>query len=64
MGRTGIVVMDNKTTFHGKWMNRHDVWKKHAIPAKLVNFIIGKCKVAHNNPKVMQDLMTRYVFTK
>jgi hypothetical protein len=64
MGRPGIVVMQNKTTYYGKWQNRHDVWKKSAVPAKLVNFIVEKCKVAHNNPKTMQDLMRKYVFTK
>lgn len=64
MGRPGIVVMDNKTTFHGKWKNRHDVWKKTAVPAKLVNFIVEKCKVAQNNSNVMQYLMKRYIFTK
>lgn len=64
MGRSGILLMDDNNTFHGKWMNRHDVWKKRDIPEKLVNFIVEKCKVAQNNSPVMQDLMKKYVFTK
>ena len=48
MGRTparnDILVMKDKTHFHGRWMNRTEGWKKVNLPQNVVRFIVDCCK--------------------
>ena len=47
MGRPAIkdaIVWVNKTTTKGTWKNRHDIWKKIALPDKAVKYIVDCCK--------------------
>ena len=61
MGRNGILKLVSKDTFTGQWKTRHDVWKKKAMPAKLVDYIVMCCKTKEGT-KEMQDLIKKYCF--
>ena len=65
MGRpaeTGTMVLVEKTTFKGRWKNRHDVWKKQtAMPQKLVRYIVDCCKMKET-PADIQQLIKQNMF--
>ena len=65
MGRKtydGDMVLVDKTTFKGRWRNRHDVWKKQtAMPEKLVSYIVNCCKYK-STPKDIQLLIKESMF--
>ena len=48
MGRPAVkpdeMQLVDKNTFKGRWMNRHDIWKKTALPQKAVRYIVDCCK--------------------
>ena len=48
MGREAIkdaVILTDKNTYKGRWMNRNDIWKKQTnMPEKLVNYILSCCR--------------------
>ncbi len=66
MGRKEIkFTFIDKTTFGGRWMNRYDRWKKVTnMPEKLTQYIVDKCKATQKEPKEIQQLMKKYLFTK
>ena len=64
MGRKAeqSVELVDKTTYKGRWKNRHDVWKKVTMPKQLVDYIVETCKVhqeAHSSE--IQSLLKQYV---
>ena len=65
MGRSlkdGDMVLVDKTTFRGRWMNRHDIWKKQpTMPDKLVRWIVDCCKVK-STPADIQQLIKENIF--
>jgi len=65
MGRPALkdaIVLTDKNTCRGKWMNRHDVWKKQrSMPQKLVRYIIDCCKTKEV-PKDIQQLIKQNMF--
>ena len=64
MGRPserGSMVLIDKTTFKGKWKNRHDIWKKTAMPDKLVRYIVDCCKMKEM-PADIQQLIKQNIF--
>ena len=64
MGRKAIkdaIVWVDKTTTKGTWMNRHDVWKKVALPDKVVKYIMDCCK-AKNAPADVQQMIKQNIF--
>ena len=63
MGRDGIVQLVDKTTFKGRWKNRHDVWKKSVnMPAKLTEEIVSRCKASAAPQPEIQKLIGQYMF--
>ena len=65
MGRPAVkpdeMVLVDKTTFKGKWMNRHDVWKKKVLPDKVVKYIVNCCKF-REAPADIQQLIKQNMF--
>ena len=64
MGRStkdGDMVLVDKTTFKGRWKNRHDVWKKTALPDKVVKHIVNCCK-SKETPADIQQLIKKNMF--
>ena len=64
MGRStkdGDMVLVDKTTFKGRWKNRHDVWKKTALPDKVVKYIVNCCK-SKETPADIQQLIKKNMF--
>ncbi|MBR5062296.1 MAG: hypothetical protein IKX24_09185 [Prevotella sp.] len=65
MGRPAVkpdeMVLVDKTTFKGKWMNRHDVWKKVALPDKVVKHIVSCC-MSKQTPADIQQLIKQNIF--
>ncbi len=65
MGRPAIkdaIVLTDKNTYRGTWMNRHDVWKKrNTMPKKLVQYIIDCCKTK-DTPDDIQKLIKQNIF--
>ena len=64
MGRStkdGDMVLVDKTTFKGRWKNRHDVWKKTALPEKVVKHIVNCCK-SKETPADIQQLIKKNMF--
>ncbi len=65
MGRPAIkdaIVLTDKNTYRGTWMNRHDVWKKQSnMPKKLVQYIIDCCKTKEA-PADIQKLIKQNFF--
>lgn len=65
MGRPAVkpdeMVLVDKTTFKGKWMNRHDVWKKKVLPDKVVKYIVNCCK-CKEAPADIQQLIKQNMF--
>ena len=66
MGRPAVnegdMVLLDKTTFKGRWKNRHDIWKKQTtMPDKLVKYIVNCCKMK-DMPADIQQLMKQYMF--
>ena len=68
MGRPEVaedafVVVDKNTT-KGRWMARHDVWKRVDLPAKLVDHIVARCKANQEEPKDIQQLIKTHILNK
>ena len=64
MGRStkdGDMVLVDKNTFKGRWKNRHDVWKKTALPDKVVKYIVNCCK-SKETPADIQHLIKKNMF--
>ena len=64
MGRStkdGDMVLVDKNTFKGRWKNRHDVWKKTALPDKVVKYIVNCCK-SKETPADIQQLIKKNMF--
>ncbi len=65
MGRSvkdGDMVLLDKNTFKGRWMNRHDIWKKATtLPDKVVRYIVDCCKTKEM-PSDIQQLIKQNVF--
>ena len=60
----GFVVVD-KNTFKGRWMNRHDSWKRASLPDKLVDYIVAQCKAQQEGvPKDIQQLIKTHILNK
>ena len=64
MGRDGIVVLKDKTTFVGRWQTRNDVWKKKALPKEVVDYIVSVCKATQPAPKSVQSAMLQHLFPR
>lgn len=64
MGRKGVVIMTDKTTFRGTWANRHDVWKKVAMPETLRKEIVARCKANTEPSAGIQKLLRQYIMNK
>ncbi|MCH5175386.1 MAG: lipocalin family protein [Prevotellaceae bacterium] len=69
MGRPEVeddafVVVDKNTT-KGRWMNRHDVWKRTSLPDKLVDYIVAQCKAKQEgDPKDIQQMIKTHILNK
>lgn len=69
MGRPEVaedafVVVDKNTT-KGRWMTRHDVWKRVDLPAKLVDYIVAQCKAnQEGDPKDIQQMIKTHILNK
>lgn len=65
MGRPAVkpdeMMLVDKTTFKGKWKNRHDIWKKVALPDKVVKYIVNCCKYKQT-PTDIQQLIKQNMF--
>lgn len=64
MGRPSIegnLVFVDKNTFKGTWFTRHDVWKKVALPDKVVKQIVSSCKTK-DTPDDVQQLIKKHIF--
>ena len=60
----GFVVVD-KNTFKGRWMNRHDSWKRTSLPDKLVDYIVALCKAKQEgDPKDIQQMIKTHILNK
>ncbi len=63
MGRDGIQILVDPTTFKGQWKNRHDVWKKVVnCPKKLENHIVNLCKTNLQPDDEIRQIMSQHVF--
>ena len=64
MGREAIkdaVILTDKNTYKGTWMNRHDIWKKVSLPDKVVKYIVDCCKTK-TTPDDIQRLIIQNIF--
>ncbi len=65
MGRPAVkadeMQLIDKTTFKGRWMNRHDIWKKKNLPDKAVKYIVDCCKTK-NTPADIQQMIKQAMF--
>lgn len=64
MGREKIkdgMKLTDKNTAIGTWMNRHDVWKKKALPDKVVKYIVNCCKF-REAPADIQQIIKQNMF--
>ena len=64
MGREKIkdaVILTDKNTYKGTWMNRHDIWKKVTLPDKVVKYILDCCKTK-TTPDDIQRLIIQNIF--
>lgn len=64
MGRDAIkdaVILTDKNTYKGTWMNRHDIWKKKNLPDKVVKYILACC-MTKETPADVQQLMKQNMF--
>ena len=64
MGRPAIkdaIVWVDKTTTKGTWNNRHDIWKKKALPDKVVKYIVECCKTKET-PSEIQQIIKQNMF--
>ena len=64
MGRPAIkdaIVWVDKTTTKGTWKNRHDIWKKKALPDKVVKYIVECCKTKET-PSEIQQMIKQNMF--
>ncbi|MBR1415119.1 MAG: hypothetical protein IJ570_04575 [Prevotella sp.] len=61
MGRPAVkpdeMQLIDKNTFKGRWMNRHDIWKKVALPDKVVRYIVARCMSKNVPADVEQQIM-------
>ena len=59
MGREKIkdaIVWIDKTTTKGTWMKRHDIWKKTTLPDKVLNYLIGCCKMKETPADIQESI--------
>ena len=60
MGRPAVkpdeMMLVDATTFKGRWMNRHDIWKKVALPDKVVQYIVNCCKYRDVPADIQQSI--------
>ena len=65
MGRPAVkpdeMQLIDKNTFKGRWMNRHDIWKKTALPQNAVRYIVDCCK-SKNVPADIQQQIKQNLF--
>lgn len=64
MGRPAIkdaIVWVDKTTTKGTWQKRHDIWKKRALPDRLVHYIVDCCKTKET-PADIQQMIRKEMF--
>ena len=64
MGRKplkGAVVLTDKNTYKGTWLNRHDIWKKVTLPDKVTKYIVERCKMK-DTPDDVQQLIKKHIF--
>lgn len=65
MGRPAVkadeMQLIDKTTFKGRWMNRHDIWKKTSLPDKAVRHIVDVCK-SKNMPADIHQAIKQTLF--
>lgn len=65
MGRPAVkadeMQLIDKTTFKGRWMNRHDIWKKTSLPDKAVHHIVDVCK-SKNMPADIHQAIKQTLF--
>ena len=66
MGRpatTDALIMTDRNTFRGRWMNRRDLWKKAVgMPEKLTDYIVNVCKANQTPANDIQQLMKKHMF--
>lgn len=64
MGRPALkdaIILLDKTTYKGTWFNRHDIWKKVALPDKVTRYIVDCCKMK-DAPDDVQQLIKQHIF--
>ena len=65
MGRPAVkpdeMQLIDKNTFKGRWMNRHDVWKKVALPDNVVRYLVDCCK-SKNVPADVEQSIKQAMF--
>ena len=58
-GRAAIkdaVILIDKNTYKGTWNKRHDIWKKAALPDKIVKYIVDCCKTKEVPADIQQTI--------
>ena len=58
-GRKAIkdaIVLTDKNTYKGTWQKRHDIWKKKALPERIVRYIVDCCKTKETPADVQQAI--------
>ena len=63
-GRKAIkdaIVLTDKNTYKGTWQKRHDIWKKKALPERIVRYIVDCCKTKEI-PADIQQMIKQSVF--
>lgn len=65
MGRPAVkpdeMQLIDKNTFKGRWMNRHDVWKKVALSDNVVRYLVDCCK-SKNVPADVEQSIKQTMF--
>ena len=60
MGRPAVkpeeMMLVDKTTFKGRWMNRNDIWKKISLPEKARKYIVDCCKTKETPADIEQSI--------
>lgn len=69
MGRPVVAadgfVFDDKTHFHGHYMNRVEGWVKSNLPDKLVDYIVAQCKAKQEgDPQDIQQMIHQHILNK
>ena len=50
------MMLVDKTTFKGRWMNRSDIWTKITLPEKAVRYIVDCCKTKETPADIEQSI--------